>query len=60
MRLSCTRYYIELTFQVCTLPVSLCKNMYMYTSIPVYTVSVPLIAGQNFRPQIGNEVEPLK
>ena len=32
----------------------------MYTSIPVYTVSVPLIAGQDFRPQIGNDVEPIK
>ena len=32
----------------------------MYTSIPLYTVSVPLITGQNFRPQIGNKVEPFK
>lgn len=32
----------------------------MYTSIPVYTVSVPLIVGQDFRPQIGNDVEPIK
>ena len=32
----------------------------MYTSIPVYTVSVPLIAGQVFRPQIGNDVKSIK
>ena len=32
----------------------------MYNIIPVYTVSVPFIAGQDFRPQIGNKVDPLK
>ena len=32
----------------------------VYNIIPVYTVSVPLTIGQDFRPQIGNEVDPLK